>query len=101
MFYDEENILDIRLNYLSKFVDKFIIVESKYAHNGDKRKLLFNKNKFLKYSNKIIYIVLDKKPSDLEIYKEKKIKNNDLIILSGFGVGLSWGSCIIKWKNLK
>jgi len=32
---------------------------------------------------------------------EKKINNNDLIVLSGFGVGLSWGSCIIKWKNLK
>ena len=80
MFYDEENVLDIRFNYLSKFVDKFVIVESKYAHNGDKRKLLFNKNKFLKYSNKIIYVVLDKKPSDLEIYKEKKIKNNNSIL---------------------
>ena len=33
--------------------------------------------------------------------KEKKIKNNDLLVLSGFGVGLSWGSCIIKWNNLK
>jgi 3-oxoacyl-[acyl-carrier-protein] synthase-3 len=33
--------------------------------------------------------------------KEKKIINNDLIVLSGFGVGLSWGSCIIKWNNLK
>ena len=32
---------------------------------------------------------------------KKKINNNDLIVLSGFGVGLSWGSCIIKWKNLK
>ena len=33
--------------------------------------------------------------------KEKKIVNNDLIVLSGFGVGLSWGSCIVKWNNLK
>ena len=33
--------------------------------------------------------------------KKKKIKNNDLLILSGFGVGLSWGSCIIKWRKLK
>ena len=32
---------------------------------------------------------------------EKKIKNNDLLVLSGFGVGLSWGSCVIKWNNLK
>ena len=33
--------------------------------------------------------------------KENKIKNNDLLVLSGFGVGLSWGSCVIKWNNLK
>ena len=33
--------------------------------------------------------------------REKKINNNDLIVLSGFGVGLSWGSCIIKWNDLK
>ncbi len=33
--------------------------------------------------------------------KEKKINNNDVLVLSGFGVGLSWGSCVIKWKNLK
>lgn len=33
--------------------------------------------------------------------KEKKIKNNDLLVLSGFGVGLSWGSCVVKWNNLK
>lgn len=33
--------------------------------------------------------------------KEKKIKKNDLLVLSGFGVGLSWGSCVIKWNSLK
>ena len=33
--------------------------------------------------------------------KKKKIKSNDLLFLSGFGVGLSWGSCIIKWRKLK
>jgi 3-oxoacyl-[acyl-carrier-protein] synthase-3 len=36
-----------------------------------------------------------------QAFKEKKIKKNDLLILSGFGVGLSWGSCVIKWNNLK
>ena len=42
-FYDcctynnEELVLDIRLNYLNKFVKKFIIVESKFTHQGKKR----------------------------------------------------------------
>ncbi len=36
-----------------------------------------------------------------EADKKGKIKSNDILFLSGFGVGLSWGSCIIKWKKLK
>ena len=32
--------------------------------------------------------------------KKKFLKNNDKIILSGFGVGLSWGSVFIKWKKI-
>ena len=35
-----------------------------------------------------------------EANKKKIVKNNDILILSGFGVGLSWGSCVIKWKKL-
>ena len=31
---------------------------------------------------------------------QKRIKKNDLLLLSGFGVGLSWGSCIVRWEGL-
>ena len=72
MYYDENVVLDIRLNYLDKFVDKFVIVESQYAHNGKKRKLLFNINNFKKFSKKIIYIILRKEPDNLI-----KINKND------------------------
>ena len=34
MFYDENIVLDIRLNQLDEFVDYFVIVESKQFHNG-------------------------------------------------------------------
>ena len=34
MYYDEDLLLDIRFNILSKFVDKFVITEAKYLHNG-------------------------------------------------------------------
>lgn len=37
MFFDEEMLLDVRLNILDKFVDKFIIVESTYTHSGKKK----------------------------------------------------------------
>ena len=34
-FFDEELVLDIRLNILDKFVDHFVIVESSTDHQGN------------------------------------------------------------------
>jgi beta-1,4-mannosyl-glycoprotein beta-1,4-N-acetylglucosaminyltransferase len=83
MYCDEDVILDIRLNYLDKFVDKFVIVESVYAHNGEKRKLLFKKKKFKKFTKKIIYIKLNKQPKELiEIDKTKEEFKNSAKILN-------------------
>ena len=56
MFYDEELLLDIRLNILDKYVDFFVIVESEFFHNGIKRQLKFDINKFKKFKDKIIYV---------------------------------------------
>ena len=46
LYCNEDIILDVRLNILNKFVDKFIIVESQYYHNGDYKGLNFNIKKF-------------------------------------------------------
>ena len=32
-----------------------------------------------------------------EVLKQEKIKKNDLIVISGFGAGLTWGTIVIKW----
>ena len=45
MYFDEDMILDIRMNILSKYVKKFIIIESKFLHSGKPKKLNFDKNK--------------------------------------------------------
>ena len=37
MFSDENLLLDLRLNSLNEFVDKFIIVEAAYLHNGESK----------------------------------------------------------------
>jgi len=65
MFYDEELLLDIRLNILDQYVDFFVIVESEYFHNGGERKLKFDINKFKKFENKIIYIVHKNEPDGI------------------------------------
>ena len=83
MFYDESVILNIRLNYLDKFVDKFVIVESKYAHNGEKRRLLFDIKNYKKFAKKIIYLVVSEKPKGLISTKNKKIQEiNSIKILN-------------------
>ena len=66
MFFDEEQILDLRLNVLNETVDFFVIVESIYNHRGEKRELIFDKNKFGKFKNKIIYIIHDEIPKQVE-----------------------------------
>ena len=72
MYFDEEVVVDVRLNTLNKFVDYFVIVESRFTHKGEARELKFNHKKFEKFKNKIIYIV------DEEIYSlTEKIKIDD------------------------
>tara|TARA_B100001057_G_scaffold28048_1_gene25782 strand:+ start:168 stop:1037 length:870 start_codon:yes stop_codon:yes gene_type:complete len=65
MYFDEDLLLDLRLNSLNKFVKKFIITEATYAHNGTKKKLNFNINNFSKFKDKIIYIAVDKQPDNI------------------------------------
>ena len=72
MYFDEDLVLDLRLNYLDKFVDKFIIVECSYNHKGEKRIPQFNLDKFSKFKNKIKYILINEDSPDLE-----KIDTND------------------------
>ena len=78
MFFDEEMLLDLRLNVLNKYVHKFVITESTFMHSGKPKKLIFDIEKFKKFKDKIIYNVVDKQPANLEI-----IKKNDNEIVKG------------------
>ena len=87
MYYDEDIILDIRLNILDKYVSHFVICEANFNHNGTKRELIFDINKFKKFKNKIIYIPLNYQPSNLfkikksdtQLIKNSKILDNALL----------------------
>ena len=72
MYFDEEVVLDLRLNALDKFIDKFVIVESIFTHKGEQRELNFNIKKFEKFRDKIIYLVYDKQPEDLLKIRDQK-----------------------------
>jgi beta-1,4-mannosyl-glycoprotein beta-1,4-N-acetylglucosaminyltransferase len=68
-YLDENLILDLRLNVLNKYVDKFVIVESKYRHNGEIKNQNFNIDNFSKFKDKIKYIYLENQPADIFKYQ--------------------------------
>jgi beta-1,4-mannosyl-glycoprotein beta-1,4-N-acetylglucosaminyltransferase len=85
MYFDEDLLLDLRLNSLDKFVKKFVITEATYTHNGSKKKLNFDINKFQKFKDKIIYLVVDEQPQNILDLSEKdnKERKGEKLILNG------------------
>ena len=99
-YFNEDHIVDLRLNILNEHIDKFVIVESTVNHQGQPKKLNFDINKYQKFKNKINYIVVDDTPEAIkrphlggESLVEQHQRNsilrglsksneNDLIILS-------------------
>ena len=79
MFFDEEMLLDLRLNIMAEYVDKFVITESTYMHSGKSKKLIFDINKFHKFKDKIIYIVVDEEPADITDIKQNDTLNEKQI----------------------
>jgi len=64
IFYNEIDLLNYRLNILDKYIDKFILVESKYTFSGKPKKLFYleNRHLFENFNSKIIHIVLEDAP---------------------------------------
>ena len=68
-YFNEDEMVDLRLNVLHNYVDYFIISESTRSHQGKIKKINFNVNNFPKFKDKIKFIVAE--------YKEKiNFKNN-------------------------
>ena len=64
-FFNEFELLEIRLNLLNEVVDKFVLVEATKTYQGKEKPLFYNENKdkFAKFQDKIIHIIVDY-PSD-------------------------------------
>ena len=61
MFFNELDMLDLRLNILDSVVDKFVLVESPATLKGEQKELFYNQNKerFAKFHDKIIHLVYE------------------------------------------
>ena len=87
-FFDEEMLLDLRLNIMDKYVDKFVITEATYMHNGKPKKLNFDIKKYSKFKEKIIYIVVDDQPPNLyeirDSDNDKQDTRGQKLVLNGY-----------------
>ncbi len=99
-YFNEDFMIDLRMNILNEHVDYFVISESTKTHQGKDKKLNFNIKNFKKYESKIIYIIADyNEIKNLQEHKGgeslieqhqrnsialglKKADENDMIILS-------------------
>jgi len=78
IFFNENLLTEIRFNILNKFVDYFVVCESYYDHRGNVKGYLFDKEKFRKFSEKIIYIKIDKFPKNLGVWDRQDYQRDFL-----------------------
>lgn len=72
IFFNELDLLDIRLNILNSVVDKFVLVEATRTFQGNPKPLHYsdNKERFKEFNDKIIHVVVDDlPPKSFAIYK--------------------------------
>jgi beta-1,4-mannosyl-glycoprotein beta-1,4-N-acetylglucosaminyltransferase len=103
MYFDEDVVLDARLNILNDKIDKFIIIESKYTHSGKEKKPQFDIKKFQQFEKKIIYLICDHLPPKLEKLTNNKDLNDQIKIRNALKIenyqrnyilkGLTIGGC--------
>ena len=71
MFNNEEQLLEIRLNILNKFVDYFVIIESEETHSGNKKIAKFQADKYPEFKKKIIYKKINNFPPNLNPWQKE------------------------------
>ncbi len=79
-FFNELDILNLRLHILDPLVDKFIIEEATVTFSGEPKELCFEKNKelFREFLPKIEYIVVDNSPADATTHERDRFQKNAL-----------------------
>jgi beta-1,4-mannosyl-glycoprotein beta-1,4-N-acetylglucosaminyltransferase len=71
MYFDEDMMLDLRLNTLNNHVDSFIVAEATRDHSGKEKKLNFDYKNFSKFKDKIKYLIIEDLP--VNVKSKKKI----------------------------
>ena len=91
-----------RIKISKKNINKFIFHQaSKYILDNINRRLSITKSKTFENYGKVGNTISASIPIALkDANSKKKISTNNNIIIAGYGVGLSWGSALIKWNKI-
>ena len=88
MFFNELDLLEIRLNTLAPHVHKFVLVESPYTFSGKEKPLYYEKNKndprFAGFKDKITHIIHDEPVGDVwetSILRQRESNQRSSLIL--------------------
>ena len=97
------NLLLKKININKNKINKFIFHQaSKYILDNINRILSLKKEQIFENYSKVGNTISASIPIALKDASSKnKLKKNNLIIVAGYGVGLSWGSALIKWNKIK
>jgi len=75
-YWDEDLLLDLRLNILNDFVDFFVIVEGNKTWQNNPKEFRFELNNFAKFKEKIIYIKVEDLPDGDNPYLRENFQRN-------------------------
>ncbi len=76
MYFDEDMLLDLRLNIMSKYIDYFVIIESKYTHQGKVKENKLNIADLKKFKDKIIYVYNEEKIETDSSWEQENFQRN-------------------------
>ena len=81
IFFNELDLLEIRLNLLNNYIDYFLIVESKKTFQGDNKPLYYleNKARFKSFKSKIIHVVLDDFPDKSNAFRNESFQRDGIL----------------------
>lgn len=77
-FFNELDLLEIRLNILNPYVDYFVIVESTQTFSGLPKKLFFeeHRDRFKQFSHKILHHITTDTPDDEADIRNRLLKHD-------------------------
>ena len=78
-FNDENELLEIRLNELNKYVDFFVIIEFGETHQGTKKSKNIDKRIINKFRDKIRYFFFDRFDENLGAWQKESFQRNKIL----------------------